>query len=202
MPTNTSSPALTADPLRLCSPSYRGLATRTEMWVMLVILCGVQFLANAVPDGYGEPVTGLFHLIFALPLIVRRARQMGATWYGIFVIVSPLIVLPLTNWLIISFATKADIVLYAQGILCYIILMFAPLYVYGGALAGRKNELMRAAIAGDFARARELLAEHPQMLLQKSEKGHTARQYAERQGHHELAAWLREQEEVHTLPLI
>ncbi len=188
---------LTDDPLRICSLSYRGLASRREMWVMFALLIGVQLVSSALPNGYGEPLVALFYILFAFPLLVRRARQMGAAWYGIVVIVSPIILIPLANVFILSFdCSKAELIYFMLGIMACILLLLAPLHVWGGALAGRKNELMRAAIAGDMARARLLVEEHPQQLLQKSEKGYTAREYAERRRHHELANWLREQEET------
>ncbi len=191
-------PELTHDALHLFSPRYRGLSPRLEMWLCLIIFqafyttVGVLGALNVYT---AVVVIGLFTVFFSFPLHIRRARQMGAVWYGVLVIVLSRVVLPLTFLLLVVGDART---LFAQlaPLMSVLVLLPLPLYLWGGALAGRKNELMRAAIDGDAERARRLLEECPQLLLQKSDKGLTARDYAERLGHHALASWLLEQEQT------
>ncbi len=207
LPDAPALPELTKDEAHLFSMSYHGLAPVREMWMMFGVLMGVQVLTKLFP--LANVLKIVFYVIFLLPLCVRRARQMGAAWYGVVAFVpttlGTLLLMAMQLMLLLTFQGVMD----GESMLAYldflgpfmpilvllILVLMVPLHVYGGALAGRKSELMRAAIAGDEEMARLLVEDDPRALLQKSEKGFTAREYAQRQGHHALAAWLREQEE-------
>ncbi len=209
----------TADELNLFSLSYKGLSGRKEMFCMLgwyfflkAVLkygalklfagwmldisasCASRFIPLALL--FYAFVIGLFCILFVMPLFVRRARQMGAAWYGVLVIVLHCLPVLGAVWLAKVGSFEGDpraLAVVWSAVLAVIASL--PLYVYGGTFSGKKTELMRAAIAGDRERAERLLAYFPSGLMKKSEKGYTPCDYALKAGHKALADWFRELEE-------
>ncbi len=196
------------------SPSYRGMSMRSELWLSSLLLlliwvamtlclarlglhdmCWEETGASSTPVAQlvCELLFLLVEVLFFCPLLIRRARQMEAVWYGAFALVWWL----LPN--VFSWGVYLRHGYLGQELLCGMgfwlnLPVLLPLFLIGGTFSGRKNGLHRAAIAGDRARVAQFLAFYPSMLLRKSEKGRTAREYAQRAGHRDLAAWLAEQE--------
>ncbi len=199
--THTVDTVLTKDEENLFSLSYRGFSGRLEMFCMagwyLFLKAALKFgLSGLVAAGLLSTQSGfvlrfgfltLFFLLFAMPLFVRRARQMGATWYGLLAIVLHGVPVAGAVW----GARYADVVA-----CCVLVTLLAslPLYLYGGTFSGKKNALMRAAMAGDMMRVRALAEDEPDAVAERSERGFTARDYALRMGHVEIAEYLRKAE--------
>ncbi len=184
---------LTPDPHHWFSPSYAGISSRTEVWltrgslnVLELVIAGV--FAHSLPLLCGA-VFDLATVLFVFPLFIRRARQLGAVWYGVVALLVSnlpwhvLMVLEHTQGYEASFALQLVLVVIN-------IVIFFPLYFLGGRYAGRKTALHRAALKGDREQVEKLLAQHPRDLSQLSENGYTARDYAQLAGHRELATEL------------
>ncbi len=204
---------LTMDARLWFSPSYRGMSSRSELWLTAMALsfvCGLMPLVlvnlgayEVVWEEWGEvsnplqlAFEGFFlllEMLVFLPLLIRRARQMGAVWYGAFA---------LALWVLPEAYSWRSYFLhgyFGKDLLCGVdaclnLLVLLPLFFFGGTFSGRKNGLHRAAMAGDEARIVQYLSLYPSMLLRKSEKGFTPHEYARLMGHAELAAWLGEKE--------
>ena len=190
-------PDLTPDPLLLGSPSYRGLSSRIKMWLGLALLLGAGLLLHPY-EVAGEVALLLFTVSCIWPLYIRRARQMGVVWYGVLAIALPY-ALALAGTVLVYAQEQPDRVgMFARLSHVPMVLHFVmtlPLCLFGGDLSGRKSELMRAAIDGDMHGLRDLLAARPGSLLQRSEKGLCAREYAELMGHRDIADFLRIRED-------
>ncbi len=195
----------TADKQNLFSLSYRGLSGRKEMFCMLgwyfllktVLKFGIFMLLMASLldlSAYWAllliPIA-LFFILFVVPLFVRRARQMGAAWYGVLVVVLHCLPALGAVWLVRFGTYEGDpcVRVISYSALAAVIASL-PLYVYGGTFSGKKSELMRAAIAGDMERVRCLAEGAYGAVAARSERGLTARDYALRMGHTEIADYL------------
>ncbi len=189
----------TMDACHWFSPSYRGMSPRTELW-MVALLYVVLCIWPGVWLGEYYPLTrdviGIaVHVLIFFPLYIRRGRQMGCIVHGITPIVAYLGPQLMALWCYYAHGWNVvDELLAGIPYVLYFITLL-PLLFYGGTFSGRKNELHRAAIAGDKARAERLLAYFPSGLLKKSEKGRTPREYAQEAGHDDLAAWFKALEE-------
>ncbi len=130
-------------------------------------------------------------ILFTLPLFVRRIRQSGMPNYGMAAIL-----LALGCWLLDSYGEfTGNRELTENFFINYLPSLLLPFYFIGGDYAGRKTDMMRAAIAGDKERVREEIALHPRRVLRKGERGYTAREYAEMRGFRVIADILRRAEE-------
>ncbi len=126
-------PEQTNDTSRLFSLSYRGCSSRREMWVMTGILMGLQACCHRFLGEDGMPVLALFYILFVCPLFVRRARHMGATWYGVLVILLPLVLAPLAALLSVVYYSKVTVLYVALGFIALFLLLLLPLHVMGKA---------------------------------------------------------------------
>ncbi len=194
---------LSMDASHCFSPSYRGMSSRTELGVMTLLFVVLRIYPGVWVEHHAPLLYALLGVAVALliffPLWIRRGRQTGCIAWGLMPMAPMCLV-----WLFMLYLgfnegweTTLELLSELLGGLPTIFSFIAslPLYLYGGFYAGRKNELHRAAIAGDRARAERMLAYFPTAPLKRSEKGYLASQYAEYGGHRELAAWLREQEQ-------
>ncbi len=188
-PPDTSPDAeLTHDDILLGSLSYKGYSSRYELWVFLVVMVAASFLL-ALLGIVGDVLLALFCIFCVWPMYVRRARQMGTVGYGYFIV--GLYVLNL----LIDVCCLIRGIESEPGFSGILLIFLLPLYFYRGPLSGRKTALMRAAMEGDMEQVKLLLEQKPHTLLMKSDKGHTAHEYAEFCGHAEVAAYLRAAEE-------
>ncbi len=190
---------LTMDACHWFSPGYRGMSSRSELW-LVALLYAVLCLWPGVWLGEYYPLTrdviGMaVHVLIFFPLYIRRGRQMGSIAYGLTPIVAYLwpLLAALESYFTYGWNAVDEVLSGFPYVLYFITLL--PLFFYGGSFSGRKNELHRAALAGDRARAERLLAYFPSGLTKKSEKGYTPSDYAQKAGHDELAAWFRAREE-------
>ncbi len=188
------------------SLSYKGFSGRANLWHELIgyviFILPITWLYSFVK--VFEPDSDLEHTFFCLllislalwiadawPCVIRRSRQLtGGVIYGW--VVNLLTLFTLAAWWNIP-ASRQEWIIDLLMLLPWIPLLFIK-----GRYAGAKNELMRAAIEGNMAQVKKL-AEH-QKLGQKSEMGYTAREYAEKRGHTEIAAYLREMEKLQRSP--
>ncbi len=184
---------LTPDPYHWFSLSYAGISSRTEVWLTRVSLNVLELViaglfAHSLPLLCGA-VFDLATVLFVFPLFIRRARQLGAVWYGVVaLLVSNL---PWRVLIVLEHTQGYEAPLALQMVLVVIdIVILFPLYFLGGRYAGRKTALHRAALNGDREQVEQLLALHPHDLPQLSENGYTARDYAQLAGHRELATKL------------
>ncbi len=196
------------------SPSYRGMSMRSELLLsslLLLLIWGAMTLclagvglhdmcweetgASSTPAAQlvCELLFLLVEVLFFFPLLIRRARQMEAVWYGAFALVWWLLPDVFSWGVFFRHGYLGQEELCGMGFWLNLPVLL-PLFLIGGPFSGRKNGLHRAALQGDRERVAQFLDLYPSMLLRKSEKGCTAREYAERAGHRDLAAWLAEQE--------
>ncbi len=184
------------DACHWCSLSYRGMSSRIELWMMSLAFVAYHMLLGwwvyAVSPMAAGVLDILVEVLLFYPLIIRRARQTGLTAYGVIMVAAH--ALPLALSCYHSFPYGYELEEEVPVLYCLFYLMLIPLYFYGGTFSGSKNELHRAAIAGDRGRVERLLAYFPSGLMKKSQKGRTPREYAQEAGHPELAVWLAEQE--------
>ncbi len=120
------------DSMRLFSLSYRGMSPRRELWLMLGLLLGSQALVHFTIGESGAPLIGLLYLLFFCPLLVRRARHMGAVWYGVLVILLPYLLIPAAMVLCMNYYSKQTAVAIALGLASLLILLHLPLLVCAG----------------------------------------------------------------------
>ncbi len=184
--------ALTADAILLGSLSYRGFSSRFEMWILLLVQQAASVFLTLLHN-LGLVLMLAFYLLCVCPLFVRRARQMGSAGYGVFLVV--LCTLELLTGLLLYLLGQSSALEELSKWSGLTVFLLLPLFFWGGRLSGSKNALMRAAISGDTEQARQLAEQHPEALWQISQKGFRASEYADMQGHQELAAYLRDQED-------
>ncbi len=193
---------LSMDACHWGSPSYRGMSSRTELWMTSLALLLLQLVPGLYVLEYSpvmkELLDALLGFLLFFPLLIRRARQMGCTAYGVVVVAVLCMPLVLNAYALWSFG-DFRIVEFFDGLFFLLdFLVLFPLYVLPGTFSGDKNALHRAAIAGDAERAARLLAWWPSGLSRRSQKGLTPREYAREAGHEELAAWFAQQENCRT----
>ncbi len=183
---------LKTDAEHWCSPSYGGMSSRSELWMTSIGFFLLQLpLTCWLLKNQPLILNSLFCLFFVicfLPLLVRRARQMGAVWYGFFMVA--LGGLMVVDSLLIGFGYGALLLIWVAVGPFLFPLALLPLYFIGGTYSGAKNALMRAAMEGDREWVEHYIRQYPSGLRQKSEKGFTASAYARLSGHHELADFL------------
>ncbi len=73
------------------SLSYRGESTRTELWLMTLFYFVAYVVAMSILE-HSAPLAcqaafDLGAILFFFPLTIRRARQLGAVWYGVALLV-------------------------------------------------------------------------------------------------------------------
>ncbi len=125
--------------------SYKGISTRIEMWFTTGCLLLVDVLICLLEATDAANLT--FYLMFMLPLTIRRARQMGAVWYGELSLIFSNCFAALGILLIADGESVLGI-----AVLAVYLVFIIHFYTYGGKLTGRKNELMRAVIEGNLRR--------------------------------------------------
>ncbi len=199
---------LTKDEQNVFSLSYRGFSDRWDMVYMMgwyvLVKAALKFGVGKIVDAellakqISIALLGLFCILFVMPLFVRRARQMGAAWYGVLVIALHALPVLGTVWLAATGSYRGDPVALVVfvGVLVAV-LATLPLCLYGGTFSGKKNALMRAAMAGDIHRVRDLAEEVPYAVAVKSDRSLTARDYALRLRHTEIADFLEKVEREH-----